>query len=644
MASIGGLPTSKLGIYDNTSLEWNVCAQACFRQNMSIVTFYAGLNTEGLKYGIELVGLEFMLVNAAYLHNILAIVDDLSFLKHVIVTSVDPETREKIRDGRHQQKFLNTSHDNVLLNTANKLMKKGVFIYTYEEFLDIGESEIRMPRPPSANDVAMIMFTSGTTGVPKGVILKHSNIVGCISAVFDVIKEDINVNEDTDRYLSFMPLAHIITFVVQYCVMTLGVPIGYGRVDTLLDHRMKNCKGDLRTLKPTLMVITPSFFNIVKGGIQKKIRNESKLKQRIFRSALLKKSKILNFLEDMSKAEFGEVPKHRHITGKDKNIFNIKGDQSMVDDEEKISTLFKLLPKSVQKKVFDPVKELFGGKLRFAISGGAALSPSTQKFMEACLDIRLLQGYGATETCGPATLQKYTDHRSNCVGPPISCTELRLVTTEDGYYSVTDKPFPRGEIWIRGHNVSDGYYGDKEKTRESFTKDGWFITGDIGLKLEDGSLMIVDRVKNLVKPPHGHYVAIEALETIHSNIEWIYQICMYVDQDHNECIALIVPDEDFVCEWIKNNDYYERDVRVAFVEMCKNQDERLIKEIMTAISKNETDNKLPIYEHIHGIFLIGEPWTIENGMLSVVIKKKRNDITKHYMDDIKKLYKQLGYE
>lgn len=644
LASLGYMPQSKLGIYDDTSLEWNVCAQACFRQNISIVTFYASLNIEGIKYGIELTDLEIILVNATYLNNILTIVDDLSSLKHVIVTSIDPQTREEIKNSRYRKKKLDRYHDNVLLNIANNLIKKGIFVYTYEEFIDIGQSEIHRPYPPSPDDISMIMFTSGTTGMPKGVVLRHRNVVGCIAATFDVIRKDIDVNEDTDCYLSFLPLAHIMTFVVHYCVMVLGIPIGYGRIETLLDNKVKKSKGDFRTLKPTLMVTSPPFFNIIKSEIQKKIRHETKMKQRLFNSALSKRIETLNFLEEMSKVQFGQVPKHRHITGKGKFISNIGDDNFIFKDKDKISTLFKVLPKSLQKKIFNPIKELFGGKLRFAISGGSALSSPTQKFIESCLDIRLLQGYGATETCGPSTLQKYSDFRNTCVGPPIPCVELRLVTTEDDYYSVTDNPFPRGEIWIRGHNVSDEYYGDKEKTSETFTKDGWFITGDVGLKLDDGSLMIIDRVKNLVRPPHGNYVAIEALETMHSNIDWIYQICMYVDKDHNECVALVVPDEDFVCEWIKSNGYYDRDIHEAFVDICKNQDEELINEIMVAISKNEDNNKLPSYEHIHAIFLIPEPWTIENGMLSVVIKKKRNDIIQHYMDDIKELYKQIGYE
>ena len=643
LASRGYSPGSKLGIYDDTSLEWTVCAQACFRQNISIVTFYASLSVEGIKYGIELAKLDIILVNAAYLNNILLMIDDSFSLKNVIVTSVDLQTQEEIKNGRYQKNFLNSSHDNVLLNTAAKLMAKGVSVYTYEEFIDIGKSQIHKSSPPSPDDVSMIMFTSGTTGMPKGVVLKHRNVIGCISATFDVIRTDMNVNEETDRYLSFLPLAHIMTFVVHYCVMVLGIPIGYGRLETLLDRQMKNSKGDFKTLKPTLMVASPPFFNIIKGEILKKVRHESEFKRRIFQSALSKKKKTLHFLEEMSKMEFGQVPKHRHITGKGKFITDIGEDDITFKDEHKVSTLFKMLPKSLQQKVFEPVKQLFGGQLRFAISGGSALASSTQKFMEACLDIKLLQGYGATETCGPSTLQKYSDHRSGCVGPPIPCVQLRLVTTEDDYYSVTDRPFPRGEIWIRGSNVSSEYYGNKETTDKTFTKDGWFITGDIGLKLNDGSLMIIDRVKNLVKPSHGNYVAIEALETMHADVEWIHQICIYVDQDHDECIALVIPDEDFVCQWIKSRFYYD-DIHEFFVELCEKQDENLIQEILDAITENEKKNKLSVFEHVHKIFLIAEPWTIENGMLSVVIKKKRQDIIQNYKDDIKNLYKQLGYK
>lgn len=216
-----------------------------------------------------------------------------------------------------------------------------------------------------------------------------------------------------------------------------GVPLGYGTVKTLTDNSVRNCVGDIRAYRPTVMIGVPAVWELIRKGILTKVKAGGKLKESVFNGALSLRK--------------GKLPV--------KNI--------------------------VDAIVFKQVKQQTGGRLRYAISGGAALSKETQEFLSHAL-VTVLQGYGLTESCGMCAILPPDFFQYSAVGVPVPSVEVKLVDVPDANYYSTNDP-PQGEVWIRGHSMTKGYFKREKETKESFTEDGWFKTGDIAQWNKDGS-------------------------------------------------------------------------------------------------------------------------------------------------------------
>jgi len=210
-------------------------------------------------------------------------------------------------------------------------------------------------------------------------------------------------------------------------------------------------------------------------------------------------------------------------------------------NEGKDTPIFNLL-------MFNKMKQILGGRVRFILSGGAPLSPECNKYLKVCFGVPVVQGYALTETTGGATLTELDDPEVGVVGPPIPSSEMKLVDVPEMNYTSKDQPCPRGEIWIKGPTVTKGYFLEKEKTIEVY-KDGWFTSGDVGCIMPNGTIKIIDRKKNMIKPPHGEYVAVERLESIYKNSIYVENICVYACGDKNELLALISPNKKMYTHW-----------------------------------------------------------------------------------------------
>jgi len=277
------------------------------------------------------------------------------------------------------------------------------------------------------------------------------------------------------------------------------------------------------------------------------------------------------------------------------------------------------------------LEKKIGGNVRWIVSGGAPLSGQCAEFLRTVFGVPVNQGYGLTETCGGGTVNDPTDLDSSAAGAPICCTEIKLVDQAKMKYTSKDQPCPRGEIWIRGGQVTNGYFKMAEKTKEDFL-DGWFKTGDIGRLNANGTISIIDRMKNLVKPPHGEYVAIENLESIYKNSPLVANLIVYASSNDNNVVALVQPNKIALQKLFPDNNHFE--------ELCKSDQGK--KAVLESLQKTWKENSLKSFEKIMNVALYPEEWTPDNGWLTAAMKIKRAEVIQDRKEDLTRLYTELG--
>jgi len=242
----------------------------------------------------------------------------------------------------------------------------------------------------------------------------------------------------------------------------------------------------------------------------------------------------------------------------------------------------------------------------------------------------VIQAYGLTETCGMASFQSFDNTATENVGSVMPCVEIRIVEVKDTEYKPTNKPYPEGEIQVRGAAVTHGYFKNPELTKESFLEDGYFCSGDIAQIYPDGTISIIDRKKNLIKLAHGEYVALEKIENSYRHNEYVNNICIYGDSQKEYLVAFIVPSRSKLEHWAKENnvkfDHFEG--------LCQNEEAKRF--VLNNISS--TAKGLQRVEQVKKLVLIAEEWTSENGMLTAALKVKRHEVKKKYTRELQNMY------
>lgn len=368
-------------------------------------------------------------------------------------------------------------------------------VITFDEMLKLGEGcadKGEFDRRLSAvlpDDLCSIVYTSGTTGPPKGVMLTHNNFLSNVSTATGLIE-----SYDADVVLSFLPLSHVLERMSGYYSSVYnGATIAHVQsIDTLLE--------DIGDIKPHWMVSVPRLYEKVHAGVLASVEGEPPIKQKIFHWAV---------------GVGGEVSK-------------------LITGHKPIPAGLNFKYKIANKLVFSKIYERMGGRLRFFFSGGAPLAKEIAEFFHA-MGITILEGYGLTETSPVLTLNRPEALRFGSVGQPIPGVEIKIA--EDG------------EILARGPNVMQGYFNKPEATAEVLV-DGWFHTGDIGYLDEDNYLHITDRKKDLIVTAGGKNIAPQNIENQLKLDKYIEQV--YVVGDRRKYLsALIVPDFAALEAWAK---------------------------------------------------------------------------------------------
>ncbi|ETO30003.1 hypothetical protein RFI_07116 [Reticulomyxa filosa] len=309
-------------------------------------------------------------------------------------------------------------------------------------------------------------------------------------------------------------------------------------------------------------------------------------------------------------------------------------------------------PSFWEQLVFRRVKARFGGQIKACSSGSAPLSAQTARFLQACLCDLVGEGYGLTETSAGGTTCSHFDTRFGHVGTPLSCVVYVCVCVSDRHFffllqllcytfhtlkkkkkRTTDRPEPRGEIWLRGPNVFQGYFKEPEKSGEVLTGDGWFATGDVGKWCRDGKLQIIDRKKNIFKLAQGEYVRPEYVENVFKGSPFIANIFVHGDSTQTYVVAIIVPNFESLIEWASKKG----------IVPPKDKKDLLKSPLVETLIRNELERlsqqeKLNGFEKIKQFVLVAEDFTIENGLLTTTLKLKRHEAKLKYQKEIEYMY------
>ena len=448
------------------------------------------------------------------------------------------------------------------------------------------------PILPTPESPCIIMYTSGSTGNPKGVIVTHQNLVKSVNSyLYHLNNMEMSQN---DMYIGYLPLAHVLELIAENMMMVFGVAIGYSTPNTLNDKSSmikKGQKGDATILKPTFIACVPLVLERIYKGVYDGVKKKG------------------NFFENL----FDYCVKYKMAA-------TARGEVTPIMD----------------RLIFKGVRQLLGGKVRVILSGGAPLSPESHAFIRSCMGCPLLQGYGLTETTACATGMTLDENSTGRVGPPIQGINIRLENWEEGNYRVTDKPRPRGEILIGGKNITAGYYKQPEKTAEEYFVDShgmrWFRSGDIGEVEKDGSLKIIDRKKDLVKLQFGEYVSLGKVESVLKTCSIVENICVYGDSTKSYVVALLCPDRGNLLKLAKKIGKTETDISA----LCGDKD--LTGSVLRELVQYGKQLMLEKFELPGAVTICQEMWTLESELVTAAFKLKRKPIQQFYQVDINRMY------
>lgn len=555
-----------VAIFENTSYEWMVSAIGAFSQSIVVTTIYATLGMDAVVTAVQDGVISAMVCNKKDVTKVMAKSKEMTSLKTIIYTNdcVAKDELDKVDFGP---------------------IPKGIKVISFDDFIEMGDLKAYPPTPPKPSTMAVLMYTSGSTGKPKGVVITHAQITSAIASAHVALGV-----APTDVYLGYLPLAHIMELMAEFVVLSIGATICYADPRTLT-VKGSYPRGALEQYSPSIMVAVPKIWDTIKKGVEAKIAASSPVAQFLVKTAFQWRTFAINHGFD--------------------------------------TPLFKAL-------VFKKFSKALGGNMRRALSGGGPLNSEVQIFMRTCFGIPLVQGYGLTETNAGLSIQAWDDLRSGVAGVPIPSVEVKLLSVPEindkaGLpYLSTDtrdvdgnKVHGRGEILVRGPSVSLGYYMMPDKTKEVFRDDGFFHTGDIGQYLEDGSLRIVDRVKNLVKLKGGEYIAIENMEMAYGNSKFVDAIaggiCCYGDGDMDRPIALLQLSEPNAMAWAAaNNVTGDFDTVKASKE--------LYDAVMADLKNEHSKAGLSHLEKLVAVAFLTDPWTPENGCLTAANKLQRRAV------------------
>ncbi|KAJ5176481.1 uncharacterized protein N7482_002358 [Penicillium canariense] len=567
-----------IGLWCQNRPEWQITDLACMSQGLYSVSIYDVLAPDATEYIINHAELNCVVTSLPHIPTLLKLKHTLPNLKMIV--SLDPlEAGEQ--EGHSKRALLESI-----------AAGQDVALYTLDQVEALGEASKRGYNPPSPSDIVTINYTSGTTGPPKGVVLSHKNAVAATSAGLATVGQARG-----DTTCSYLPLAHIYARLAEHTAFWGGARIGYfhGNIVELVD--------DLKLLKPTGFMSVPRLYSRFGTAVR-----AATVEAPGFKGAL-----------------------SRHIVAaKTANLNN--------PDPSQATIKHAIYDRIWAKKV---AAALGLERARYMVSGSAPLDPTLHGFLRIATGTDVVQGYGLTESYACGTAQSTYDLTTGNCGQLAPCVEACLASLPDMEYSVDDKPYPRGELLLRGNNMFNEYFKNPEETAKAITEDGWFRTGDVCQIDEKGRFIIIDRRKNVLKLAQGEYISPERLEgVILTELGYLGQAYVHGDSMQTFLVAIFGVAPDLFAPFASK--VLGRTIASTDLAAIKGalSDEKVRQAVLRDLDRVAKKHRLAGYERVRNCSLKLEPFTVENNLLTPTLKLKRPPVVKVYRALLDQLYAQ----
>ncbi|KAK7194842.1 long-chain-fatty-acid-CoA ligase [Novymonas esmeraldas] len=571
LIALGLAAQATVTLYEETRWEWLVSVYGAWTQHMVVATVYANLGEDALRHALRETCSDAVVCNGAQI-GVLAALLAAEGLRPVLITL-----------------------DEVPAGAATH----GLQVVSWTEVVARGQgatADDDADVTANSDDVCLIMYTSGTTGDPKGVVHTHGSIAAGCEALNHRLLDLYRPNEAGEVYCAYLPLAHILEFAVVNIFLDRGTLVGFGSPRTLTDaHALPH--GDLREYKPTVLIGVPRVFDTIRSAVEAKLPPRNSFTRDVFDKAFDSRRTAL-------------------LEGSDTPYWN--------------------------DKVFSKARAALGGSVYGMLSGGGPLSAATQEFINVvCGGPLLLQGWGLTETVCCGATQRLGDLEPHCVGQLVKTCEMRLGDVEE--YKHTDTPHPRGELCLRGPFLFKGYYRHPELTREAIDKDGWFHTGDVGSIDAEGRVSIVGRIKALAKNCLGEYIALEALEAVYGDNELCAAngVCVLVHPDKPYVAALVLTEPRRAVAFARQHRIAVEggggdDETAAAAALLRSAAFHTAAAASLALTAKAAGRKS--FEMVKHVRVLLDEWTPENGLVTPTMKLRRTRVAEHYAAVVAELF------
>lgn len=465
-------------------------------------------------------------------------------------------------------------------NVPDKYKKKeNIEIVDFSDLLKLGEKSSDLCRAEvekrrlsvTGDDTATLIYTSGTTGEPKGADLMHS----CFTAIIDMHVKRLKMMSDQDRALCFLPLSHIFEKAWSYYCLSMGIHYA-------INVNAREIAATLRKVRPTAMCSVPRFWEKAYTAIIEKMSEMNPVNK-----AIVKKAIKIGYKRNIQYLRLGK----------------------------KVPASLEVMYKMAEKKVFSTIKRAAGIENgNIFPTAGAPISSKIVTFFRS-IGVPMVVGYGLSETTATVTCFPDEGYVIGSVGTVLDGLEVRIGLDN--------------EIQVKGPTVMRGYFNKPNATRDAFTSDGWFCTGDAGYFDEEGALVLTERLKDLFKTSNGKYIAPQAIETRLGEDKYIEQVAV-VGESRKYVTAIIIPAFDALKEYARKHKIHFK----SLDDLIHNS--QIVKMISERIEKLQKG--LPSFEQIKKFTLLPKAFTIESGELTNTLKIRRPVINQHYAKEIEAMY------